>query len=227
MTTEDVVRTKVQISAAGADAFLVKPVQAGELLSLLQSGVRIIEQQLRQKELAMHDPLTGLLNRRTFSELQKLEWRRAERHAETVSCAMIDVDYFKNLHEVYGALHGDDVLCRIAEIMKRIGRKSDILCRYGDEVFCMFMPNTDLRGALACAERFRTAVVDEKRFCAEGDSFPTVTIGVATKTDSMDGPDALLETADQALAWAKRNSRNSVATYDAAQAEIVAFEKKE
>jgi diguanylate cyclase (GGDEF)-like protein len=223
MTTEGLVRDKVQMIAAGADVFLVKPVAAGELLSLLQAGTRIIEQQLHLKELAMHDPLTGLLNRRTLSELQKREWSRAERRNETISCAMIDVDYFKNINDVYGHIHGDRVLARIGELLIRIGRKSDILCRYGGDEFCMFMPDTDLQGALICAERFWSAVAAEKRFFAESVSFPTVTIGVATKTAEMKDTEEIFEKADQALRWAKLNSRNSVAAYDVSQAAMAAF----
>jgi two-component system, cell cycle response regulator len=223
MTTEDLVRNKVQISASGADAYVLKPVQAGELLSLLQSGIRIIEQQLQQKEQAMHDPLTGLLNRRTFSALQKHEWNRTYRHKETVSCAMIDVDFFKNINDVYGQIHGNRVLCRIGEIMKSIGRKSDILCRYDGDAFCIYMPNTDMQGALICAERFRVAVEQEKQFFEEAGSFPTVTVGVATKTDDMDIFESLLEKAEQSLLWGKQNGRNSVAGYDLSQAAIVAF----
>jgi diguanylate cyclase (GGDEF)-like protein len=226
MASDDCVRDKVQIIASGADAFVVKPVKDGEMLSILQAGIRIIEEQLRLKELAMHDPLTGLLNKRTFAELHKQEWSRATRHEETVSCAMIDIDYFKNINDLFGNVHGDRVLCRIGEIMKSIGRKSDILCRIGEDEFCIFMPNTDLRGALVCAERFRKAVETEKKFFAESEAFPTVTIGVATKTDEMDSSDSLLEKADQSLVWAKQNSRNTVATYDIYQAAIAAFREK-
>ena len=224
MTTEDLVRNKVQMIASGADAFLVKPVPPGELLSLLQAGIRIIEQQLHLKELAMHDPLTGLLNRRTFTELQKLEWNRAQRHNEAISCAMIDIDYFKNFNDVYGQIHGDRVLARIGEIMTRIGRKSDILCRFGGDEFCMLMPNTDLHGALVCADRFHKAAVAEKRFFPESEPFPPLTVGVATKTDEMETPEAMLDKADQSLVWAKQNHRNSVAFFDASHAEIAVFQ---
>jgi diguanylate cyclase (GGDEF)-like protein len=223
MASEDLVRNKVQMVAAGANAFLVKPVQPGELLSLLQAGTRIVEEHLRLKELAMHDPLTGLMNRRIFAELQKLEWSRALRHGEAISCAMLDVDYFKSVNDVLGHVPGDRILCRISEIMKCVGRKSDILCRYGGDEFCMFMPNTDLQGALKCAERLRSAVIEEGRRCADTATFPTVTIGVATRTDDMESAETLVGKADEALIWAKQNNRNSVAAYDASQDALVAF----
>jgi diguanylate cyclase (GGDEF)-like protein len=223
MTTEDVVRNKVQMIASGADAFLVKPVLPGELLSLLQAGTRIIEQQLRMKELAMHDPLTGLLNRSTFVELQSVEWSGAERKDEPLSCAMLDIDYFKNINDVYGHIHGDRVLTRIGEIMRRVGRKSDLLCRYGDDEFCILMPNTDLEGALACAERLRAAVVAEKASFPEEVSFPTVTVGVATRTDDLADAELLLVKANEALYWAKQHDRNSVAAFDVTSSSIMRF----
>lgn len=223
MTTEDVVRNKVQMIASGADAFLVKPVVPGELLSLLQAGTRIIEQQLRMKELAMHDPLTGLLNRNTFAELQNVEWNGAERRDEPLSCAMADIDYFKNINDVYGHIHGDCVLTRIGDILRRISRKSDLLCRYSGDEFCVLMPNTDLEGALACAERLRAAVAAEKQYFTEEISFPTVTVGVATRTSDLANADLLLAKANEALGWAKQHDRNSVAAYDASTSSIAQF----
>jgi two-component system, cell cycle response regulator len=225
-TSEDLVRNKVQMVASGADAFAVKPVAAGELLSLLQAGTRVIEQQLLLKELAIRDPLTGLLNRRTFAELQEMEWTRAARQNESISCAMIDVDYFKIINDLYGHVHGDRVLARIAEIMKGIGRKSDIFCRYGGDEFCALMPNTDLSGALVCAERLRKTVAAEKRSCAEPGAFPTVTVGVATKTDGTKNFEALLEKADEALLWAKLIARDSVASYDSSKGAFAAYREE-
>lgn len=226
MTTEDLVRNKVQMIASGADAFLVKPVPAGELLSLLQAGTRIIEQQLELKKLAMHDPLTGLLNRRTFFEMVKQEWSRAKRHKELFCCASIDLDYCKNINDVYGQIHGDRVLVRAGEIMNRIGRKNDILCRYESDAFYMLLPNTDLQGALICAERLRETIQAEKQFFSEAVSFPTVSIGMAVKTEEMENPEELLEKANEALLWAKQNGRNCVAAYDVSQSAFVAYRTK-
>jgi predicted signal transduction protein with EAL and GGDEF domain len=117
-------------------------------------------------------------------------------------------------------------LVRAGEIMTRIGRKSDVLCRYDGDAFCMLMPNTDLQGALACAERFREAIAAEKQFYAKAVSFPTVSIGVATRTENMVNPEEMLEKADEALTWAKQNGRNCVAAYDASQSAIVQFRTK-
>jgi diguanylate cyclase (GGDEF)-like protein len=226
MVADEEVRDKVQVSASGADAFFAKPIASGELLSMLQSGMRIIEQQLRSKELSMHDPLTGLLNRRTFTEMIAQEWTRAQRHNEAISCAMVDIDFFKNVNDVFGHIQGDRALCRIGEILNRVGRRSDIICRYGEDEFCVWMANTDMQGSLAGAERFRKTVEGEKHFFEESDSFPNVSIGVSTKTDDMANVDALIAKADQALLWAKKNGRNIVASYDAGHAEVVRYREK-
>jgi diguanylate cyclase (GGDEF)-like protein len=192
-------------------------------LSQLQAGIRIIEQQLHLKKLAMRDPLTGSLNRRIFSELQEQEWNRAQRQKSPLSCAMIDVDFFKNINDIYGHLHGDQILKRIGGLLMSTGRKSDIVCRYGGDEFCMLMPDTDLQGALVLMERIRTAIADEKRLTLEEASFPTVTIGVAAKTADMENSEAILGKADQALLWGKLNCRDVVAAYDASLSAFIAY----
>jgi two-component system, cell cycle response regulator len=226
MTGRNRVRDKVQAIAAGADDFLVKPILAGEMLTRLQTGTRIMEQELRLKELSTHDLLTGLLNRRIFFEMLEKEWNRSQREAAPLSCAMIDIDLFKRINDGCGQLHGDKTLVRIGELLRRSCPESDLICRYGDDEFCALLIGADLHAALARMEKFRRAVEEERQLAAEHAAFPTVTVGVAEYAGDMQSPNTVLEKAEEALLYGKIIRRNVVAAYNASTASHAVFSEE-
>jgi two-component system, cell cycle response regulator len=192
---------------AGADDFIAKPVDKGELLARLQAGSRVLELEGRLSQLARCDSLTGALNRRTFREIVDREWGRAIRHGQPLSAAMIDVDRFKQTNDTYGHSAGDGMLTELARTIERNCRRSDFLCRWGGDEFCALLPETDEQGALVWAERCRSILLNTE-ICAGSAKLPIcASFGVAQRYDNMQGPNQLLDLADRALLAAKRAGR--------------------
>ena len=141
---------------SGADDFITKPVAESELLARVQSGSRVIEVERQLSLMAHTDFLTGLLTQRTFYECLEKEWHRSSRFQLPLSCVMIDLDFFKQVNNVYGHPAGDAVLKLVAEMLLDTSRASDTICRYGGEEFCILLPETDEHDAAVWAERVRS-----------------------------------------------------------------------
>jgi len=192
---------------AGADDFIAKPVNKGELLARLKAGSRVLELEGRLSQLARCDSLTGVLNRRTFHEIFEREWSRAIRYRHPLSCAMIDVDFFKQTNDTYGHSAGDSMLTGLARTIEAHCRRSDYLCRWGGDEFCALLPETDEQGALIWAERCRSILL-ETEVCVGTDKLPIrASFGVAQRYENMQSHEQLLDLADQALLEAKRTGR--------------------
>ncbi|MCB0873548.1 MAG: diguanylate cyclase [Thermoleophilia bacterium] len=153
---------------------------------------------------ATTDPLTGLANHRTFKERLDNEVRRAVRHERALGLLVMDVDDFKQVNDSYGHQVGDQVLAEIARRVKALARVHDLPARVGGEEFAVMLPETDGIGTLAAAERIRLAI--------ESEEFPvvgrvTISVGACSLVDARSA-DELVNRADSALFWAKRNGRN-------------------
>ena len=107
---------------------------------------------------AFVDPLTDLHNRRYFAMRLDGEIARAQRYGFALAALMIDIDHFKRINDAYGHQIGDQVLCRVGEIIKMTVRSSDIACRYGGEEFVVATPETKLAEAGKLAERLRETI---------------------------------------------------------------------
>src|SRR5688572_17864000 len=127
---------------AGADDYITKPFDTRQLKARVRSGARIVQlqqqliaarEQLREK--AMHDPLTGLLNRAAFFEICDGEIARARRSGQSMALIMADLDHFKSVNDRYGHLAGDDVLRETARRLKTTFRRGDAIGRFGGEEF--------------------------------------------------------------------------------------------
>ncbi len=173
------------------------------------------EYQRKLAEGALHEPLTGLYNRRHFMERLAGELAAAQRHGRALSLLVIDVDHFKKVNDQYGHLAGDEALKMIAHVMQGALRKEDVLARYGGEEFVVLARETALGGAKALGERIRKAV-ERSRVAWQGQDLSlTVSIGVTVsiglshfepgRTDR-----EMLEAADRALYQAKQAGRNCV-----------------
>jgi diguanylate cyclase (GGDEF)-like protein len=173
----------------------------------LESANRTLERQ------AMQDGLTGLANRRQFDVTLGNEFSRAMRHQDTLAFIMIDVDYFKQYNDLYGHSAGDEVLRSVSKLIRALTpkRPGDLTARYGGEEVGILLPNTDLHGAQAVAERIRQAV-EQLRMPHNGSPFGVVTLsaGVATIAPQRGVHLAgmLVEAADKALYVAKSEGRN-------------------
>jgi diguanylate cyclase (GGDEF)-like protein len=226
VTSRNLVRDKVRAIAAGADDFLVKPLLAGELLSRLQAGTRILEQQMLLREISTHDALTGLWNRNAFWAVLEREWERARSQGSPLSCAMIDLDLFKKINDRFGRRHGDRVLARIGELLDRFCREGEIACRFADDEFGVLLTGADSNAALARLEQLRAAVERESRQAAEDAAFPTVTVGVAENAGDLETPEAFLSRVEESLLFGKIKRRNAVTAYNATTNSYAVFSEE-
>ena len=179
------------------------------------AGVAIgnAEANARLARLAMSDPLTGLANHRTFHSALATEAERARRHGRRLALAVIDVDHFKAVNDLHGHMAGDRVLVEVATRLQGAARSGDILARVGGEEFAWIIPDADIAGAHAVAERARRAVGDAPM---PGVGAVTVSIGVADLARGGNVID-LYRRADDALYQAKRAGRNRTHVHDETQ----------
>jgi diguanylate cyclase (GGDEF)-like protein len=165
---------------------------------------RLVEQQ------AITDELTHLANRRRFMEILELELSRAERFEGTVTIVLADLDDFKSVNDRFGHQVGDSVLRAFAEVLTEGVRGIDMAARLGGEEFAVLLPQTDMRGGMALAERLRVALAERGLDLPGGERLHvTASFGVAFYPGASSVSD-LLNSADQALYVAKREGKNRV-----------------
>jgi len=198
---------------AGADDFISKPINPAVLLARLKAGSRSIAVDRRLRDIARLDPLTGCMNRRSFHECFSTAWDRASRYGHALSCAMIDLDFFKRINDTHGHAAGDAVLEAIALLLKTHCRTSDTVARYGGEEFCVLLTETDEPGAIAWAERARLAIAAARIPFSDQILCVTGSLGVAVRLRDTTSPEALIALADQALSVAKELGRNRVVAF--------------
>ena len=166
-------------------------------------------EQIRQ--LATHDDLTGLLNRRAMLDRMQLEQRRSLRSGSPLLIAQLDIDHFKAVNDTHGHAAGDLVLQSFADTVRRNVRDTDVLARWGGEEFVLLLCDTPASDAVTLMERLRQAVQAMQVPVAQGGQPITVTVSIGlarhTPADPLAGT---LERADQALYAAKAGGRNRV-----------------
>lgn len=177
---------------------------------------RLSKAEQKLKELLNTDALTGLSNRRSVVGGLYKEVERARRYKRPFCCIMIDIDHFKKINDTYGHQAGDEVLRVIGKIMKSIFRNSDLTGRYGGEEFIVLLPETDIEGAMAAAEKIRAEVENAEIVIAEKEVIRmTSSFGVSCLCEDDDMPlekkaADLVGRADKALYKAKSEGRNRV-----------------
>ncbi len=191
----------------------------GRLLATLAShvvtateNVRFVEEAQRQ---ASTDHLTGLFNHREFQRRLEEELIRSQRYGHECSLLMLDIDHFKGFNDTYGHPVGDDVLRTIGRLVtEQIRQQIDLPARYGGEEFAVILPETDAKGGFAVAERIRARIF-QVGFEVQGGvkTMLSVSIGVATFPHDATIRPGLIQTADQALYFAKQAGRNTVFAY--------------
>lgn len=170
------------------------------------------EQRMQLQEMAFHDGLTDVYNRRYFDEVLISEWRACLREGKRLAALMIDVDHFKIYNDTYGHQQGDECLKSIArELRSRFKRPRDLVARYGGEEFVALLSDTDETGAFHTASEVVQAI-EALRIPNEHSlvvPYVTVSIGVAVMLPTNEhAPEHLVELADSALYAAKSGGRN-------------------
>ena len=186
--------------------------KARQELEEAKRSIRVKEIELRAilaqaDEVSHTDALTFLPNRRqVINSLQK-EVNRAERYKTALSISMLDIDHFKNINDSYGHTVGDQVLIKLASMMRVGIRESDMVGRYGGEEFLILLPNTDLRKAGELAARLCKYIRETNIEVGEKTNL-TVSIGVAEYRHGEETWQKLLSRADMALYDAKNAGRD-------------------
>lgn len=178
------------------------------VIALLWLALTVHRQDLHK--MAQTDALTGLLNRRAFEEILRRDLLRCDRSGGIVGIMLIDLDYFKQVNDSLGHFAGDDVLRRIATVLREGTRPSDVLARYGGEEFVVLLRNAGADESRIAAERIRAQIAAVGGL--PGSVNLTASIGVAV-SEPHETPTGFLLRADEALYCSKREGRNLVSLY--------------
>jgi diguanylate cyclase (GGDEF)-like protein len=160
---------------------------------------------------SIHDPLTGLFNRRYLEESMTRELSRASRDRYAVGVIVLDIDHFKHFNDAYGHDAGDAVLTDIGALLRNGIRGGDIPCRYGGEEFIAILPGAPIEATWWRAEQLRQSI--ERHRVTHRDRLldpVTVSLGVAIYPDHGETFEELFRAADTALYEAKSDGRNRV-----------------
>ncbi len=171
--------------------------------------VRNFTRQKQAERMAAIDPLTHAYNRRKFSELLDQEIKRVERNDRSFSMVMLDIDHFKKINDTHGHDAGDYVLKRMTKLVRENIRDIDILSRYGGEEFVIILPERNLKGAIAVAERIRKVI---ESACFDKVGQITISAGVSDFIQG-DNRESVFKKADNALYIAKNGGRNRVSVH--------------
>jgi len=167
------------------------------------------------KMMTQQDGLTGIYNRRFLDLRLEEEYKRYMRSGRSFSLLMIDIDNFKKVNDSYGHQFGDQVLKVIAVCCSSSVRGSDIVARFGGEEFTIALMDSDVKGALAFAERLRMKIEQTRVTNENGVSISvTASIGIASIEQSLAEHKQILGNADKALYASKESGKNCVTVFN-------------
>ena len=221
VTGTDDTEAREQAFHLGANDFVTKASDRIELLARLRAQ-RKLAQTIRQLEESQRelraqantDTLTGLANRRFFSQIANKELSLMRRKNESFAVLMMDIDHFKSVNDTYGHPAGDHVLCELARTLSNGLREEDSVARVGGEEFAVCAPYTNRLEAIVVAENLRKAA-EALDIYFEGDRIPiTLSIGIAVLPQDGDSLEELMSVADERLYLAKQNGRNRYCAAD-------------
>jgi len=156
------------------------------------------------------DDLTHLLNRREFLKRFVAEIVRSRHHEHELAVVMVDIDDFKSVNDTYGHAAGDEVLKHLGGFLQAESRKSDVAGRVGGDEFVVLLPETDLDGAIAAAEKLRFGIAAASKEWTQG--VPGITVSMGAVHSRYDSPNfdegVILDQADKCMYQAKRDGRN-------------------
>lgn len=185
----------------------------GETVKLSLSNLKL-RNELRHQ--TIHDPLTGLFNRRYLDETLPRELHLTNRRAIMLCVVMLDIDGFKHFNDFFGHAAGDLLLRELGRILREHLRKSDISCRYGGDEFVLVMPDSSSADTQERVEQISTFLKNlEIHYNDQNLGMITLSAGIAQTTEHSTTANQLLRAADEALYTAKQNGRNRIVIYEA------------
>jgi two-component system, cell cycle response regulator len=215
-------QSRVEGLKIGADDYVCKPFDESELMARVEAMLRIkrlhdhvAEARQRLDQVSIHDDLTGLFNYRHLQVRLSEEYKRAERHRESLACMVVDIDRLHLQNDAGGRPHGDRVIRHVADTLRRGIGEGDVLARFGGDEFLLVLPGQHFAGAVAVAEKLFRDLAERP---LPGDtlrSHPlTVSAGIALfPSRDVRTRDSLLRSADLALGVAKREGGARVCVY--------------
>lgn len=207
LSAETDVEKHLEAMQLGADDFLTKPIKPAHLISSVTARVqryRIL------RSFMVRDSLTGLLNHTTVKEELETEFMRAQRQKNSLSFAMLDIDFFKKVNDTYGHPVGDRVIKSLSRLLQQRLRKTDVIGRYGGEEFAVILKDTDAASAASILDEIRKAFEQVVQHADSEDFYVTLSCGVAAYPGFSTAAE-MNNAADRALYEAKHGGRNRVA----------------
>jgi diguanylate cyclase (GGDEF)-like protein len=187
------------------------------LSELQEKEKNLTESEAKFKFLASHDPLTGIYNRRSFSELAEVHLINAIAMASPCCMSMMDIDHFKIFNDTYGHVAGDEALRHVVRIIESNLRRNDFMGRYGGEEFILFFSDTDVKTGFHVVERLRKKLAKHPVQLDTGPVSIYASFGLVENTmedpKEADYVEKLINNADAALYAAKNAGRNRVIVY--------------
>ncbi len=198
--------------------FIKRPINPKELTTRVDSLGKVMKYKNNLKTIAITDELTGLYNRKYLHSRLDAEISRAKRYSTSLSCVLIDIDFFKTVNDMYGYDWGDVLLKKIAQMLEALIRKEDILTRYGDEEFILVLPNTSEEQAFIFAERFRRDIEKMEFIPASEEERHPITIsgGISAYPfleNVEENSNTIIRYAEHALYSAKKRGKNQIVQF--------------
>lgn len=169
-----------------------------ELLDAMHESVSLLY------DVAIHDEKTGVYNNKFFETILDMEIEKAKRDKQKLSLVIVDIDYFKKVNDDYGHMKSDELLAKLAYVLKKQVRKSDVVARFGGEEFIILLPETSLTKAEKLSSRLKRAIHSEKILKKHNIHVS----GGVTQFKKGDTKKRLKQRADKALYLAKKQGRD-------------------
>lgn len=192
------------------------------VMVMVVGSSKVLSRTLEELEYySMHDPLTGLYNRRHFNNIVEYEIGRSERHSHEFSLLMLDLDDFKDINDSYGHPTGDEALRGVAEILREHIRKGDLAARIGGDEFAVVLMETGREGATTVASTLGRMLRERVFNAPDNKHFHlTVSIGISTFPGDAQNEADLLSGADVAMYRAKEMGKDSACTLDVQEVRV-------
>ena len=209
LTAKGGVQDKIAALDVGADDYLIKPCDDGELLARVRTGLRVHRLCARLEEVSITDPLTGLRNRRYLDQRLDEEISRCRRYRTPLSLVLVDLDHFKEVNDRYGHPVGDEILSAVGTVLAERTRLGEVAARIGGDEFAVLLPNTSLEGARAFARNIENALPEVRGRLDVSEEMDLEVAGSAGAAQLMEGKGAsdLVKAADDALYVRKQERR--------------------